>query len=112
MPVINSKEQEYIDLRILMGDVQQTHEDGIDVTYNLIDWLRVRNISARCAEVKDVEPTGQVMDFTKSVEIGSDSIKIIDYIEAVLVNKGVEVKGKKRKRDSIFGGRKKTNPNI
>lgn len=105
MALLTDKEEEYIDLRVLIGDDQQRHVDGINPTYNITDWLKARNICRGDPELMNIDPSGHTIDFEKEIySLGSDEmgVKLRTYVESVLTARDIEVKGERGPINQTF----------
>lgn len=86
MAKLNNKERDYIGILQVSHDPQQSKEGGIDVTYNIVNWLRANNLMKG-----ELKPESGVINFKK--EMGGTNLK--DLVEKRLYISNKEPKYQK-----------------
>lgn len=85
MPNLSDVEKDYIGLKIIVGDNQQERELQINPTWNIVNWLKVRNMMRDGNELLEgttlylEDPTGGYLTTKR-------------YIESKLESNGIEFK--------------------
>lgn len=87
MARVNSKEAKYIGVSEVSRDPMQVEESiYINPTYNLVNWMRVRNASNKNPNLKDVSPdVVEHLDFGRTINMSDGSeVSLFAYIDEAI----------------------------